>query len=633
MSEIERLRKENEALNEQVKLLVRTEHQLHRSQHERLRQIRRIQALGDFALEISTLATPAEILGRALELLNDQFQLDQIVALHDDMDRDRVHMIEKGAGDSFDFGAMDTFPDGIDWVRGLSETVLVELQSGKVAPGLQKLLRSLGSHARPAPSCDIEGDVLMCMPLRLGSSHSLYGVVLACRHTQTEASYFKVGPEQDHVPYLRLMAAHLSRALHNSVLTSTLRERGQELASSNERLSASLKRLENTQQQLLQARKMEAVGRLAGGIAHDFNNLLTVILSHAELLREELVSESAETEDVSRIIEAGERAAQITSQLLAFSRRQSHRSEPIDLNAQVRATSRMLGRLIGEHIAIDLKLDARVPAVDADRAQLEQVILNLVINARDAMPEGGEVVISTRAGLASDAKALDGGDPREFVVLSVQDTGEGMDEETRSQVFEPFYTTKEHGRGTGLGLAMVYGVVKQSGGYISVTSAPGEGSKFELFFPVAAGEAVVAADPAEHELTGGEAGRILLVEDETSIRDVAARVLRANGYDVVEARDGAEAEERMRDEDLRIDLLITDVVMPRMGGARLASQLRKNSPHLPVLFMSGYTEEAFDSSILLDGHAHYLQKPFTPDVLLQHTRRVLRASEIDAAKH
>ena len=322
------------------------------------------------------------------------------------------------------------------------------------------------------------------------------------------------------------------------------------------------------------------------------------------------------------MIEAGERAAQITSQLLAFSRQQSQRPEPVDLNALVRRTSRMLSRLIGEHISLDLRLESGIAPVDADRAQLEQVILNLVINARDAMSDGGQVVISTRNSRADDARHMEAGaDPLGYVVLTVRDTGEGMDEETRTQVFEPFYTTKEHGRGTGLGLAMVYGVVKQGGGHISVTSAPGEGSQFDLFFPVASREACQECSAAPRTPEGRAAGRILLVEDEESIRDLAARVLRGRGYEVIEAHDGMEALERVGDDSALVDLLVTDVVMPRLSGMKLAARLRQAQPRLPVVFMSGYAQAGFDVSGMTTGLDEFLQKPFTPDLLLASARR------------
>jgi CheY-like chemotaxis protein len=223
-----------------------------------------------------------------------------------------------------------------------------------------------------------------------------------------------------------------------------------------------------------------------------------------------------------------------------------------------------------------------------------------------------------------------GADPLGFVALTVQDTGEGMDEETRAQIFEPFYTTKEFGRGTGLGLAMVYGVVKQGDGYIAVTSAPDEGARFDLFFPVASEQALQEPAAVRRTLAGRDAGRILLVEDEASIRDVAARVLKGRGYEVLEASDGLEALGSVDEGTTKIDLLITDVIMPRMGGVKLASRLRTQHPQLPVLYMSGYTEETFESAALVSGLDHYMQKPFTPDDLLTCARKALRAAEVNA---
>ena len=389
------------------------------------------------------------------------------------------------------------------------------------------------------------------------------------------------------------------------------------------------KRLE---EQFLQAQKMRAIGQLAGGVAHDFNNLLTTILGYCELLQRRLRPEDPLRGYVDEVAMAGERASKLTSQLLAFGRKQILRPLPIDLNAVIEGMDRLLKRLVGDNVQLETRLDRELGTVRADPGQVEQVLMNLVLNARDAMPRGGRVVLETRnewiaAGAAPDDTGLP---PGPYAVVVVTDTGVGMDAAVRAQLFEPFFTTKEKGKGTGLGLSTVYGIVKQSGGAITVASDPGQGSRFEVYLPIAAAEAVAAplegeATPADEAVAGGTE-TILLVEDDGTLRDLARRVLEENGYRVLEAASGIEALSVCERTGEPIDLLLTDVVMPRMSGAALAEGVRERNPETRVVFMSGYTDEDSVREAASAGGVRFLQKPYTPAGLLRCVRAALDAA-------
>jgi two-component system, cell cycle sensor histidine kinase and response regulator CckA len=379
------------------------------------------------------------------------------------------------------------------------------------------------------------------------------------------------------------------------------------------------------EEQLRQAQKMEAIGQLAGGVAHDFNNLLTAILGSADLVLLDTPPEDPRRDDLAAIREAGERAAGLTRQLLAFSRQQVLQPRVINLQGIVAGMENLLRRIIGEDVRLETVADAGPALVNADPGQIEQVILNLVVNARDAMPDGGQLTISTAA-VELDAAFVQQHPttvPGRYVRLSVRDTGEGMDEATRRRIFEPFFTTKGPGKGTGLGLAMVYGIVKQSGGYIWVRSAPGRGATFDIYLPPvhapAADEPVGAQPAARH--AGSET--ILLVEDEPAVRSLARRTLDRYGYRVLEAGDGREAIEIARQHPEPVDLVLLDVVMPELGGRRAAEQLLRMWPGTKLLYMSGYPgdeerERAFEPG-------GFLQKPFTPDALVRRVRELLDA--------
>ncbi len=383
--------------------------------------------------------------------------------------------------------------------------------------------------------------------------------------------------------------------------------------------------LSETQDQLTQARKMEAVGRLAGGIAHDFNNLLTVMTGRSQLLLRRLTPEDPVRSEIELIEKTANRAADLTRQLLAFSRKQILQPAVMNLNAAVATMSEMLRRTIGEDVLLVTALDPALGWVQADPSQIEQIVINLAVNARDAMPKGGRLTLET-ANVELDgayARAHVGAHPGPHVMLAVSDTGVGMDADTRTRIFEPFFTTKGPGKGTGLGLATVYGIVKQSGGHICVYSELGQGTAFKIYLP----RVDPAADPVEpggllaHVAQGRET--ILLVEDEGAVRELARDILEANGYEVLEARHGDEALAICERHSEAIHLMLTDVVMPGMNGRELAERLARLRPETKVLYMSGYTDNAIVIGGVLNGRAVFLQKPFTPDALARKVREVL----------
>ncbi len=391
-----------------------------------------------------------------------------------------------------------------------------------------------------------------------------------------------------------------------------------------QRVEAERARLE---EQLVQSQKMEAIGRLAGGISHDFNNLLTVICSYGDLLVEEIGSEDPRRQHAEEIVKAASRAATLTRQLLSFSRHQAVDRQVIDVNAVLLDLMRMLSRLLGERVQLAFLPGDQLWPVLADRGQIEQVVINLVVNARDAMPNGGQLEIETgnveldQAYLNEHVEASLG----PHVRLSVRDTGVGMDEATRSRIFEPFFTTKEVGKGSGLGLAMVYGIVRQSDGHIVVQSAPGRGTSFDVYLPKTSHQPARDAERREAPASRGTE-TILLVEDEPLVRDLAGHVLRRLGYRVTEATNAEEAIALVEGRKVTPDLLVSDVVMPGLGGRELASRLRAHLPALAVLLMSGYTTDVALRDTT-DAQTAFLQKPFTPATLADQVKQLLGRRE------
>src|SRR5438094_7153667 len=381
------------------------------------------------------------------------------------------------------------------------------------------------------------------------------------------------------------------------------------------------------EQQLRQAQRMEAVGRLAGGIAHDFNNILTAITGHADLLLEDLGHHDPRRADVDEIRRSADRAAGLTRQLLAFSRQQVLQPKVVDLNALVLDMDKLLRRLIGEDVELATVLDPTLGHVTADPGQLEQVIVNLAVNARDAMPQGGKLTLETRNVDLDASYTLEHSlvKPGPYVQLTVSDSGIGMDEETQAHAFEPFFTTKPRGQGTGLGLAMVYGTVKQSGGFIWVYSEPGHGATFKIYLPRVDAPVESAAPPAPVERPPRGSETVLLAEDEPAVRAIARQALERQGYTVLAAPSGADALALAAQHGATIHLLLTDVVMPGMSGRDLADRLTAQRPGIRVLYISGYTDNAIVRHGMLEPGLAYLQKPFRPDALVRKVREVLDA--------
>jgi CheY-like chemotaxis protein/two-component sensor histidine kinase len=390
--------------------------------------------------------------------------------------------------------------------------------------------------------------------------------------------------------------------------------------------------MSNLQEELRQSQKMEAIGQLAGGVAHDFNNLLTVIRGHSELAALKLKGGDPLLENVEEVRKATDRAASLTRQLLAFSRRQILEFKVLDLNSILRDLEKMLKRIIGENIALNLNLSGSLGAVRTDPGQIEQVILNLVVNSKDAMPHGGSLILETERIDLDDRYTSTHIDvkPGPYVRLSVSDTGIGMAPEVRERIFEPFFTTKERGKGTGLGLSTVYGIVKQSGGHIWVYSEPGRGTTFKIYLPriEQAPDTLVDRIGDEKVYAGNET--ILLVEDEETVRKLTSEFLRKQGYTVLEAAHGGDALLLCKQYTGKIDLMLTDVVMPGISGRELATHLLALRPGLKVLYMSGYTDDAIVHHGVLEAGTPFIQKPFTFKGLTQKVREVLNINPLVA---
>jgi two-component system cell cycle sensor histidine kinase/response regulator CckA len=383
--------------------------------------------------------------------------------------------------------------------------------------------------------------------------------------------------------------------------------------------------LARTEEQLRHAQKMEAVGRLAGGVSHDFNNVLSVVLSYTDMILSDLKSDDPMRADIEEIHKAGVRAADLTRQLLTFSRQQVVLSKVVDLNQIIAGMERLVGRLLGADVEVTLLPAARLGKVKADPGQIEQIVMNLVVNARDAMPQGGRLTVQTNnmeldEHYASEHLGVTAGP---HVMLAVTDTGIGMDKETLAQVFEPFFTTKEKGKGTGLGLSIVFGIVKQSGGHVWVYSEPGKGTTFKVYLPRTDARADVSPSQPPPAEGGRGSETILLVEDDEQVRAVARGILRRSGYTVLEAPGAGEALLVVEQYGARINLIVTDVVLPRMNGPQLVERIRISRSDIKVLFMSGYTDEAIIQHGLLDSGVVFLQKPITPDSLTRKVREAL----------
>ena len=391
-------------------------------------------------------------------------------------------------------------------------------------------------------------------------------------------------------------------------------------------LRQEMKRRQELENQLIQSQKMEAIGRLAGGVAHDFNNLLTVILGYNEMVREQVKDNSAALEYAGEVLRASERASSLTNQLLAFSRRQVAVPRIVDLNELVGNIDRLLRRIIGEDIQLDLRLDPALSPVKVDPAHMDQVIMNLAVNSRDAMPGGGRLTIETANVNLTEEYAASHIDirPGPHVLLAVSDTGIGMHAATRSRIFEPFFTTKDKGKGTGLGLSIVYGIVKQNGGEILVYSEPGQGTAFKIYLPAAISAAEALPVETEEVPEAPPSGTILLVEDEDQVRNLTRSMLVRLGYHVLDFSSAGDALRYLSGRPEPIDLLLTDIVMPETSGMELARQVKASRPETKVLFMSGYTDSSVTSHGLISAGTAFIQKPFTSASLRKKVGEALR---------
>ena len=386
--------------------------------------------------------------------------------------------------------------------------------------------------------------------------------------------------------------------------------------------------------QLRQAQKMEAVGMLAGGVAHDFNNLLTIITGYSQLILNNLKPGDPNRHSAEQIMKAGERAAALTKQLLTFSRRQALQTRVLELNKLVRALASMLQRLIGEDIELNLKLDPNLGRVNLDPGQLEQVIMNLVVNARDAMAKGGTVTIETSNVELDEqfASQYIGVKAGPYVLLSVSDSGLGMDEATKARLFEPFFTTKNPDRGTGLGLSTVFGIVKQSGGTLEVFSEPGKGTSVGVYLPRLDQPEAIETTALKAKLARGTE-TILIVEDDEMVRGLVHETLVRHGYHVIDAADPADAKRKADSYKGQLQLLITDVILPKTNGRELAQQLTRKHPEMKVLYMSGYTDQVILNIGIQHEDVAFLQKPFTPATLAEKVREVLESNGGNKTRH
>jgi len=457
---------------------------------------------------------------------------------------------------------------------------------------------------------------------REGSEQSQLAEQLKTRAGQMEAEIYRRAQElQEANRQLREFQTELEERVVGR--TADLQRAYDELQRQIAEREKTEQALARSEEQLRQSQKLEAIGRLAGGIAHDFNNLLTVILSYSDMLLHDLPSSDPRHGEITQIQRAGVRAADLTRQLLAFSRQQVLDPSNLDVNEILTSVNSILTRVVGEDVELRMQLGTGLGSVRVDRSQVEQVIMNLVVNARDAMPDGGRISIRTEAveldeELAGSRLEVS---PGPYVMLSVSDTGSGMDKETQARIFEPFFTTKELGKGTGLGLSTAFGIVKQSGGSIWLYSEPGAGTTFKIYLPRVA-DGTKAPSVTAAELPRGDE-TILLVEDEEQVRVVAASILRRAGYSVLAAASPGEAISIAETAEKPIDLLVTDVIMPKMNGRLLAERLVAGQPGIKVLFMSGYTDDAIIRHGVLEPGTSFLEKPFTPLAFALKVREAL----------
>ncbi len=559
---------------------------------ERITHLNRVlHAIRDVTQLIVRESDPETLIQETCDLLVKHRGYDgALIVLTDDFGTPRF-FVEAGMGDTFD-------PLAEEMRRGILPACC---EAARVREGVL-VVNETRELCRNCPILEIcRKSQPICVRLKHGET--VYGALAV-------AVDRKIGVDEEELTLLTEMAGDVAFALH-----------GIEQGKAVKRAEEDRKRMES---ELWQAQKMEAIGRLAGGIAHDFNNMLNVINGYADLVLSALREEDPHWMEIDQIRKAGDRAAALTRQLLAFSRKQILKPEVVNLNRIVADTEKMLQRLIGEHIRLDFRPAENLGAVKVDPGQIEQVIINLAVNARDAMPMGGCLTIETR-NVELDSDYVDrrpGVQPGPYVMLAISDTGMGMEEGVRQRIFEPFFTTKESGKGTGLGLATVYGIVRQSGGHIWVYSEMGKGTTFKIYLPRTQEPACEQGSPRIEGLVGGTE-TILIVEDDEAVRELTRRILETAGYDVLTAADGEEALRLWERRDASIHMVLTDVIMPGMSGRELAERLKASDPAMKVLYMSGYTDNAIVHHGVLDDGTHFIEKPFTVLELARKVREVL----------
>jgi signal transduction histidine kinase/CheY-like chemotaxis protein len=608
---------ENQRLIAQLDSLLEFERRHHELQAERRSELELVRVLNDFALDMAADATAEKVIRRSIELLSARFDLEQVIAVRKVEDQVLMY-VAKGQGLSVEaeFG-LEGWRSCCRWVAALGAPVSVcpwrEWETGgALAPLANHVDASLREHS---------SQVIVPIGPRSSEGMRCFFIIDPRRgpSPRFELERFDI----EHLPWVELLASHVHRALQVASLTEDVRARSAELEEKNVQLELSLQEVERQQQQLLQTGKMEAIGRLAGGVAHDFNNLLTVIITCSRLLEKELEDSPEARGLLAEVAAAGDRGATLVRQLLAFSRMQPQNPTAVDLNEVVEEMVQLLRRLIGEDVTLEVRLCEHDAILAADYSQLQQVLMNLVINARDAVSSGGKIVVETlrRPRQAGDAHSA-------WVALRVSDTGRGMDDETLAQIFEPFFTTKAPGQGTGMGLATVYGIVRQSAGQIDVRSKPGHGATFEIRWPEAPPSVVVTKRKRPQVEPETPSARILLVEDEPAIRRLCERILTKEGHEVITAQDGQEALEALEADGGRIDLLVTDVIMPRVSGAELAAELTLTIPGLRILFITGYAGAKDDERSLAE-MGRVLAKPFAAGALRHAVRELLIEDQLE----
>ena len=615
--ELRRLRVENRALDEQVRLLTRTEQELYRYRRAVGRQIAQLEGVLGVSARYGGDALPEEIVQALASLLFEHFALHQLAVVSWDPSRAPRLLDDPCCGLRDDAralleSAVAQCPTTTRWLY---------TEPGPMAPDVASALRLLDLLSPDGEQRSEPGDVFGGFLIPAPDVGGTWEVMFRSRKARRR-SYFLATPGEEHDPFFRLLIDQGTRLIGTSVRARVLQRQGRALRASNEALSKSLATQRATQQQLLRSAKLEAIGRLAGGVAHDFNNLLTLIVGYTSQARQRASHDPQLAADLDEVIGAGQRAADLTKQLLTFGREQDLDAPTVELNRVVEGMREMLTRLCTEDIQLEVQVNPEAVHVRMDPVHIEQIILNLVVNARDALQRGGSIAVEVdryERGLPAQEHA----DRRVAGIIRVVDDGTGMEEAVQDRMFEPFFTTKDVGEGTGMGLSIVYGIVRQGGGSIDVVTAPGAGTTVEVALPIAAADEVNERNPILAPLCAMDhRGLIFLVEDEERIRTLCESVLRAAGYTVRSFARGQAFLDAVA--EARPDLLLLDVVMPEFGGPELARAAGDHCAGAAVIYISGHTRSKLSAHDLEADAATFLRKPFTPDELIRAVAQAVR---------